>query len=59
MRVAPATWEAFRLMAFDGLSGAEVSRQLGMPIASVFVAKHRVQKLLKEEIDELDGGDEA
>jgi RNA polymerase sigma factor (sigma-70 family) len=56
-RVAPATWEAFRLMAFDGFSGAQVSHQLGMPIASVFVAKHRVQKLLKEEIDELDGGD--
>jgi RNA polymerase sigma factor (sigma-70 family) len=57
-RVAPATWDAFRLMAFDGCSGAEASQRLGMPIASVFVAKHRVQKLLKEEIDALDGGDD-
>jgi RNA polymerase sigma factor (sigma-70 family) len=58
LRVAPATWEAFRLMAFDECSGAEVSERLGMPIASVFVAKHRVQKLLKQEIDALNSGDD-
>jgi RNA polymerase sigma factor (sigma-70 family) len=57
-RVAAATWEAFRLMAFDGRTGAEVAEQLGMPVASVFVAKHRVQKLLKQAIDELDGDEE-
>jgi RNA polymerase sigma factor (sigma-70 family) len=55
-RVAPATWDAFRLTTFEGRSGAEASKELGMPIASVFVAKHRVQKLLKEEIDEIEGG---
>ena len=52
-RVASATWDAFRLMTFEGCSGAETSQLLGIPIASVFVAKHRVQKLLKEEIDAL------
>jgi RNA polymerase sigma-70 factor (ECF subfamily) len=54
-RVAPATWEAFRLTTFEECTGAEVSRRLGMPVASVFVAKHRVQKMLKEEIDKLEG----
>jgi RNA polymerase sigma factor (sigma-70 family) len=54
-RVARPTWEAFRLMALEECTGAQASQSLGMPIASVFVAKHRVQKLLKEEIRKLDG----
>jgi RNA polymerase sigma factor (sigma-70 family) len=54
-RVAPATWDAFRLTAFEEYSGAQASRLLNMPIASVFVSKHRVQKLLKEEIRKLEG----
>ena len=54
-RVAQPTWEAFRLMALEECTGAQASRSLGMPIASVFVAKHRVQKMLKEEIRKLDG----
>ncbi len=55
-RVAPVTWDAFRLMTFDEYSGAETSKLLGIPIASVFVAKHRVQKILKEELAKLDHG---
>jgi len=54
-RVAAPTWHAFRLTAFEGHSGAEASRLLQIPVASVFVAKHRVQKMLKEEIDKLEG----
>jgi RNA polymerase sigma-70 factor (ECF subfamily) len=57
-RVAPATWDAFRLMTFEGRSGAEASQSLNMPVASIFVAKHRVQKLLKEEIGKLEGTSE-
>jgi RNA polymerase sigma factor (sigma-70 family) len=49
-RVAAPTWDAFRLTTFEGHSGAETSRLLGMPVASVFVSKHRVQKMLREEI---------
>jgi RNA polymerase sigma factor (sigma-70 family) len=55
-RVAHVTWEAFRLTAFDGRTGAEAAETLSIPIASVFVARHRVQKLIKEEIDKMDGG---
>ena len=56
-RVAPQTWEAFRLTALEGLSGAEASRRLLMPVAHVFVAKHRVQKLLQEELRRLEHPD--
>jgi RNA polymerase sigma factor (sigma-70 family) len=49
-RVKPVTWDAFRLSALDGLSGQEVAFRLQIPVANVFVAKNRVQKLLHEEI---------
>jgi RNA polymerase sigma-70 factor (ECF subfamily) len=54
-RVAASTWDAFRLLTFEGQSGADASRLLGIPVASVFVAKHRVQKMLKAEIAQLEG----
>jgi RNA polymerase sigma factor (sigma-70 family) len=54
-RVAPQTWEAFRLTALDGLSGAEAAARLGMHVASVFKAKSNVQKMLREEITLLEG----
>lgn len=49
-RVKPVTWEAFRLTALEGLPGVEVSKHLQIPVAHVFVAKSRVQKLLQQEI---------
>jgi RNA polymerase sigma factor (sigma-70 family) len=58
-RVAPPTWEAFRLTAMERHSGVEASQILRIPVASVFVAKHRVQKMLKQEIDRLDDGREV
>lgn len=53
-RVSQPTWDAFRLTALEGLSGAEAAGRLGSSVASVFVSKHRVQKLLKEEIRRLE-----
>ena len=49
-RVNPATWKAFHLTAVEGLSGAAAAARLQIPVGSVFVAKHRVQKMLQEEI---------
>jgi RNA polymerase sigma-70 factor (ECF subfamily) len=49
-RTKPANWEAFRLTAIDGLTGALAARQLGIPVGRVFVAKHRVQKMLQDEV---------
>jgi RNA polymerase sigma-70 factor (ECF subfamily) len=53
-RVEPHTWEAFRLTALDGLSGADAAGRLGMPVASVFKAKSNVQKMLQDEIARLE-----
>jgi RNA polymerase sigma factor (sigma-70 family) len=50
LRVAPPTWNAFRLTAIEGLSGAEAGERLGMPASQVFVYKFRVQKMLEEEL---------
>jgi DNA-directed RNA polymerase specialized sigma24 family protein len=55
-RVEQHTWRAFQMLAIDGLSGAEVASQLGMQIGMVYVAKSRVQKLLQEEIRQLERG---
>jgi RNA polymerase sigma factor (sigma-70 family) len=49
-RVKLVTWEAFRLSALAGLSGQAVAERLCIPVAHVFVARNRVQKLLQEEI---------
>ena len=54
-RVKDSTWDAFRLTALDGFSGVEAAGQLGIPVANVFVAKHRVQKMLQEEVRILKG----
>jgi RNA polymerase sigma-70 factor (ECF subfamily) len=54
MRVAPHTWDAFRLTAIDGLSGATAAQQLEMQVATVFKAKSKVQKMLQEILKSLD-----
>ena len=54
-RVAENTWEAFRLLVFEGLSGAEAAERTGMQVSMVFVAKSRVQKMLQQEIERLEG----
>ncbi len=55
LRVAPQSWEAFRLTALEEQSGAEAARRLGMQVAAVFKAKSRVQKMLQEEVARLEG----
>ena len=56
LRVAPHTWEAFRLMAFEDLSVDEVAARAHLQVAMVYVAKSKVQKMLKEEIAKLEMG---
>ena len=48
-RVKPGTWDAFHLTAVEGLSGAAAAARLQIPVAHVFVAKNRVQKMLQEQ----------
>jgi RNA polymerase sigma-70 factor (ECF subfamily) len=54
LRVEPHTWEAFRLQALEGLSGAEAAARLGMKVGAAFVAKSKVQKMLQEEVRKLE-----
>jgi RNA polymerase sigma-70 factor (ECF subfamily) len=49
-RVKPVTWDAFELTAREGLTGKAAAQRLRIPVAHVFVARNRVQKLLQEEI---------
>jgi RNA polymerase sigma factor (sigma-70 family) len=49
-RVRTQTWDAFRLVALEGLSGPAAAQQLHMQIDAVHAAKARVQKLLTAEI---------
>jgi RNA polymerase sigma-70 factor (ECF subfamily) len=48
-RVTPRTWRAFEMMALEGQSGAEAAKALEMNVATVYVARSKVQKFLQEE----------
>jgi RNA polymerase sigma-70 factor (ECF subfamily) len=55
LRVEPHTWDAFRLTALEGRSGAEAAARLGMKVASLFAARSKVQKMIQEEVRQLQG----
>lgn len=54
LRVAPHTWEAFRLVALEGVPVIEAAAQVQMQVAMVYVAKSKVRKMLQEEIQKLE-----
>jgi RNA polymerase sigma factor (sigma-70 family) len=56
VRVEPRTWEAFRLTALEGLAGARAAEQVGMEVATVFKAKSKVQRMLREEVRQIEQG---
>ncbi len=53
-RIEHQTWEAYRLTAIERLSGAEAAQQLGMPVMNVYVARRRVQEMLRREVERLE-----
>jgi RNA polymerase sigma-70 factor (ECF subfamily) len=55
LRVQPHTWQAFHLLAVEGQSGAEAAEKLNMKVATVFVARSKVQKMIAEEVRKLEG----
>jgi RNA polymerase sigma-70 factor (ECF subfamily) len=55
LRVNRATWRAFQLLVHERWSAARVAAKLHLTVASVYMAKHRVQKLLAEEVRRLQG----
>jgi RNA polymerase sigma-70 factor (ECF subfamily) len=54
-RVSARTWDAFRLTALDGLSGAAAARRLEMKITRVYGARSKVKELIREEVRKLEG----
>jgi RNA polymerase sigma-70 factor (ECF subfamily) len=55
-RVEPHTWEAFRLTGLEGRSGTETAAALGMQVGTVFKAKSKVLKMLRQEVADLEAG---
>lgn len=53
--VADQHWQVFRRTALEGLSGAATGQQLGLSAATVYMIKSRVQKLVREEVQRLEG----
>ena len=49
----PTTLQAFRRLAIDGASGAEVAQELGLSVAAVYVAKSRVLQRIRQEAEGL------
>ena len=54
LRVEPATWRAFQMTTFEGRPAAEAAAELNMSVAAVYMAKSRVQKMVKEEIQAME-----
>jgi RNA polymerase sigma-70 factor (ECF subfamily) len=50
---SPATWEAFRRFALEGLPAARVAEELGLTENAVLLAKSRVIRRLREEAGDL------
>ena len=53
-RLAQRTWDAFRLTALEGVSGAAVAAQLEMKVARVYVAKSEVKEMIRQQIRKLE-----
>lgn len=53
LRVSPAHYQLFCLSVIDGRPGPEVARTLGVSLASVYVVRHRVLRLLRAEIEKM------
>jgi RNA polymerase sigma-70 factor (ECF subfamily) len=49
----PGTLQAFRRLALDGASGAEVAQELGLSVAAVYVSKSRVLQRIRREAEGL------
>ncbi len=52
-RVAPRTWDAFRMTALEGCAGAIAADRLEMNVTRVYTAKSEVQKMIRAEIRKL------
>jgi RNA polymerase sigma factor (sigma-70 family) len=54
-RVQPHTWEAFCLLALEGRPASDVSERLGLEINTAYVARSKVQRMIRAAVDRLGG----
>ncbi len=54
-RVQPHTWEAFRLLAVEGLSGKDAAERVGMNVGAALVARSKVARMIRAEVEKLLG----
>ncbi len=53
-RVSAITWQAFHDTSVQSQPAEDVAKRLGMPLGNLYVARCRVLKLLREEVQVLD-----
>jgi RNA polymerase sigma-70 factor (ECF subfamily) len=53
-RVAPHNWKAFEQSVLEGRSVADTAKMLGLHEGMVYVARCKIQKMLKREIERLE-----
>lgn len=53
-RVQPHTWRAFRMLALEDRSGADVAAELGMEVNTAYVARAKVQRMIRAVIDRIE-----
>ena len=58
-RVQPHTWRAFERQLFDERPGTEVAAELGVDVNVVYVARHKVTRMLRETVARLEADDHA
>ena len=54
-RVRPHTWQAFELLAIERRSGADVAAMLNIEVNTAYVARRKVQRMIREIVDRLEG----
>ena len=53
-RVDPLHWQAFQLLAVQGIAGKEAAEKLGMNLNTVFTARYVVQRKIQETIQRIE-----
>ena len=55
--VDAATWQAFELSVVEGRPCNDVAELLGKPIGTIYAARSRVMRRLRDQVDRLEGDD--
>lgn len=58
-RVKPHTWMAFHRQVFDQCSGVDVAAELGVDVNVVYVARHKVTRMIRETVKRLESADDS